>query len=175
MEKGPLFDLDFDPTDLIDQGEEVVHIDTEALGEEAQSEAEEFIKTLTAAYYDEGFLAGNPSLKKRVAAEVESLRLLVKMRKSSEKIHDLAIKAIGGNSGNASLYRAASDTQKTLISIQTKIDETIDRLTTMLKNYQLEINFENENEEGGDDDEQPSDTYRGSKDFIEEMRKGIDK
>ena len=171
MGNGPLFDTDFDPTDLIDQGEDVVHIDTESLGEEAQSEAEEFIKTLTSAYYDEGCLADNPSLKKRVAAEVESLRLLVKMRKSSEIIHDLAIKAIGGNSGNASLYRAASETQKTLMSIHTKIDETVDRLTNMLKNYQLEINFEGENKEG---DEQPSDAHRGSKDFIEEMRKEID-
>lgn len=173
MGKEPLFDTDFDPTDLIDPGEDVVHIDTESLSEEAQNEAEEFIKTLTSAYYDEGFLADNPPLKKRVAAEVESLRLLVKMRKCNEKIHDLAIKAIGGNSGNASLYRAASETQKTLMSIHTKIDETVDRLINMLKNYQLEIHFENE-ENNNTDSDGTTGTHRGSKDFIEEMRKKID-
>lgn len=176
IDNSPLFDDDgFDPTSLID-GEEVIHIDTETIDSESVTYAEELVKNLSESYFDDEFFVENPVLKKRLSAELESLRILVRMRKSDEQVHDIALKAIGGNSGNASLYRALNETQKTLISIQTKIDETVDRITNMLKTVQLEINFEDGSGGGCQDEddegcEDISRTYRGSKSFIEDMKK----
>jgi hypothetical protein len=176
IDNSPLFeDEGFDPSSLID-GEEIIHIDTDTIDSESITYAEELVKNLSESYFDDEFFAENPVLKKRLSAELESLRILVRMRKSDEQVHDIALKAIGGNSGNASLYRALNETQKTLISIQTKIDETVDRITNMLKTVQLEINFEDNPESIDDDsiDENGTDanrTYRGSKSFIEDMKK----
>lgn len=175
IDNSPLFeDEGFDPSSLID-GEEVIHIDTDTIDSESITYAEELVKNLSESYFDDEFFTENPVLKKRLSAELESLRILVRMRKSDEQVHDIALRAIGGNSGNASLYRALNETQKTLISIQTKIDETVDRITNMLKTVQLEINFD-DNPESADDDnidegEGPNRTYRGSKSFIEDMKK----
>ena len=94
------------------------------------------------------------------------------MRKSDETAHDLIMKAIQGNSGNASLYKSLSEMQKTIISITTKIGDIIEGLNTLMKGYQLELNFD-ANENDNDNEEEPiytnSSTHRGSKEFIEQM------
>ena len=158
--------------DVIDNlGEEVIHIDTDEIDKDADSYAHDLIKTVAGAYYDEDFLNENPSLAKRIKSSIDALRLLMKMRKSSETIHDLAVKAVGGNSGNASLYRAVTDTQKSVIAIQTKIDEEMDRLNNLLKNYQMEFEFKEGDGDSSEDDDSDDDlTTRGSKEFIEKMK-----
>jgi hypothetical protein len=95
------------------------------------------------------------------------------MRKTDEVAHDLIIKAIAGNSGNASLYKSLAEIQKTILSITTKMGDIITGLNNLLKGYQLEMNFE-EQEQPETDQEQPKlkNTYRGSKEFIERMNQG---
>lgn len=162
-----LFEDEIDVASITD-GEEIVHIDTEEIDRDALEYAEGLVKTLSSGYFDENFLNANPNIRKRLAAEVESLKILIRMRKSDEQVHDIALKAVCGNSGNASLYRALHDTQKNLISIQDKIDGTVDRITNMLKNYQLEINFP-EDDAVGEGDDDGGTHFRGSKNFIEYM------
>lgn len=156
---------------------DVVNIDIEAIGNEAEGKAKTFIEDLTKFYYDEEFLKSNPNFRKRVDNEMESLRMLLKMRAADEVTHDVLIKAIAANSGNASLYRSLTQVQTTILQITTKIEGIVATLTNMIKGYQLELNFKNEQELTSNNDE-PSEQdisngmmNRGSKSFIEQMSK----
>ena len=166
-------------------GIEIVNIPIEDIGVEAEGKAKTLIEDLTKFYYDEEFLKSNPNFRKRVDNDVESLRMLLKMRAADEVTHDVLIKAIAANSGNASLYRSLTQVQTTILQITTKIESIVNNLTTMIKGYQLELNFKYENEMNNADhensDEDASDTsadgtmqsntYRGSKAFIEQMQR----
>ena len=178
-----LNDLDniFDNNDGIIDGIDIVNIDIDAIGDEAEGKAKTLIEDLTKFYYDEDFLKANPNFRKRVDNDMESLRVLLKMRTADEATHDVLIKAIGANSSNASLYRAMTDVQKTILQITTKIETIVNNLTTMIKGYQLEINWKLEQEQlmKSDEPEEESEMtiedvstqHRGSKSFIEQMNK----
>ena len=167
-----------DSNDVID-GLDVVNIPIEEIGAEAEGKAKTLIEDLTKFYYDEDFLKANPNFRKRVDNDMESLRMLLKMRAADEVTHDVLIKAIAANSGNASLYRALTNVQTTMLQITTKIEAIVNNLTTMIKGYQLELNFKMEQEqlreEHNEDDamtvDDVSTQHRGSKSFIEQMNK----
>lgn len=173
-------DLGFDNMDLFQpdsdviDGMEVVNIPIEDIGIEAEGKAKTLIEDLTKFYYDEEFLKQNPNFRKRVDNDMESLRMLIKMRAADEVTHDVLIKAIAGNSGNASLYRALTTVQSTILSITTKIEGIVNNLTSMIKNYQLEINFKQElnaEETSSEEVDDKTTTHRGSKAFIEQMQR----
>ena len=153
---------------------DVVTIDMDAIDNEADVESREFVKALRSAYYDDEFIRENPSFKKQLDSEIESMRILIKMRKADETAHDALIHAIEQNSSNASLYRSLSDMQKTILSITEKIDTCKTNLIALLKNYQLEINFKEDNYTNNDSEDAPSDTYRGTKEFIESMKSDME-
>ena len=125
---------------------------------------------LSVFYYNETFLKENPLFKKQVDKDIDSLRILLKMRKSDEVTHDILVRSIGQNPGNASLYRSLSEVQKTMLSIQTKIDDTIKSLNTFMKGYQMEINFNPQKEEG-EEQEITTIATKGTKSFIENLKK----
>ena len=163
--------------DVID-GIDIVNIDIDAIGDEANSKAKTLIEDLAKFYYDEDFLKANPNFRKRVDNDMESLRMLIKMRAADEVTHDVLIKAIAANSSNASLYRALTNVQTTILQITTKIETIVNNLTTMIKGYQLELNFKMEQEQlmnANDDSETTVDNvlsqHRGSKSFIEHMNR----
>ena len=104
---------------------DVIDIDIDGIGMDSERIAKEMVENLSSFYYNEEFMARNPQFKKRVENDIESLRVLIKMRKTDEEAHDILIKAIAGNSSNASLYRSLSEMQKTIISITTKINEIV--------------------------------------------------
>lgn len=165
-----LFD-DLDISGNID-GLDVVNIDMDDINKSSEDSARELVDNLSKFYYNEDFMRRNPSFKKRVDTDIESLRVLIKMRKTDEVAHDILINAISGNSSNASLYRSLSEMQKTILAITTKMNEIINGLNTMMKGYQLELNFDNENNESDNKTETDShsDTaHRGSRQFIEQM------
>lgn len=155
-------------------GLSLVDIDLDAIEKAASDDAKDLISNIIQVYYNDEFMASHPTLKRQIDAELETLRILLKMRKADEEAHDILVKAIAGNSGNASLYKSLSEMQKTVISITTKITDTISGLRTLLKGYQLELNFEQENkpleqvQEGTNED---GNTSRGSKEFILQMQK----
>lgn len=168
----------FDNSDDTIDSLEVVNIPIEDIAAEAEGKAKTLIEDLAKFYYDDEFLKANPNFRKRVDNDMESLRMLLKMRAADEVTHDVLIKAIAGNSGNASLYRALTTVQSTILQITTKIEGIVNNLTSLIKNYQLEINFKKEQEELNkvSDDEPMSiedspTTHRGSKAFIEQMNK----
>ena len=163
--------------DVID-GIDIVNIDIDAIGDEAEGKAKRLIEDLAKFYYDEDFLKANPNFKKRVDNDMEALRILLKMRAADEETHDVLIKAIAANSSNASLYRALTNVQTTILQITTKIENIVNNLTTMIKGYQLELNFKMEQEQTMHESEPEevtvdnvSSQHRGSKSFIEQMNK----
>lgn len=165
--------------DLNIDGVQLVDIDMDGIDRSAQDDAIALIENLSRFYYDEDFMKRQPSFKKRVDADLESLRILFKMRKADEITHDLLMKAISANSNNASLYRSLTDIQKTIISITAKINDIIDGLNAFMKTYQLELNFEEPKEEDIEntevEDSQDVSTTRGFKDFINKMKDRTEK
>jgi hypothetical protein len=166
------------PDDNVIDGLEVVNIPIEDIGTEAEGKAKSLIEDLAKFYYDDEFLKANPNFRKRVDNDMESLRMLLKMRAADEVTHDVLIKAIAANSSNASLYRSLTTVQTTILQITTKIENIVNNLTTLIKGYQLELNFKYENEiannESNDAPETIEDsptTHRGSKAFIEQMQR----
>jgi len=154
-------------TSLIDP-DQIVNIDIDALGEESKDEALQLITDISRFYYDPNFMKEHPAFKKRVDADLESIRINLKMRKADEVAHDILLKNIGNNPGNASLYRALTETQRTILNITSKIEETVQRLNAMMKAYQMEINFEAQ-QEAQPESGQQANIHRGSKAFIEGM------
>lgn len=160
--------------DGIIDGEEIIHIDIDCIDKDSIDDARLMVENLSKFYYDEEFMSNNPTLKKRIDSELESMRLLIKMRRSDERTHDIILSAIAKNSSNASLYRALTETQKTILSITTKINDIVNGLNNLLKNYQLEIQWKDEVKvEDNDDDssEELKDIHKGSKSFIAQMNK----
>ena len=145
-----IFDNDNDVIDSID----IVNIDIDAIGDEAEGKAKRLIEDLAKFYYDEDFLKANPNFRKRVDNDMESLRMLLKMRAADEVTHDVLIKAIAANSGNASLYGSLTRVQATILQITTKIENIVNNLTNMIKGYQLELNFKYENEMNKESEEE---------------------
>jgi hypothetical protein len=98
------------------------------------------------------------------------------MRKSDEIAHDLCLRSIGMNTNNASLYKALSGIQSSMLSIQRQMDDTVKNINNLLKNVQLELNFDN-NQQNNTQSQQEipldSNTTRGSKKFIEMMNQEL--
>ncbi len=153
--------------DLIDP-EEIINIDFDGLEESSKKEAEDMIQALSVLYCDEEFMKRQPRLKKRIDTDLESLRINLKMRKADEQAHDILLKNIGCNPNNASLYRALTDLQKTILNITTKIEDTVSGLTNLLKGYQQEINFD-QPQESEEEPQESRSSFRGSKEFIQAM------
>lgn len=163
-----LFDIDSDI------GENLTIIDIEDIDNSSLSDAKDMVENLTKFYYNEEFIKQNPNFKKRIDSELESLRILIKMRKSDEKAHDALLNAISSNNTNASLYRSLTEIQKTIVSITTKIGEIVVGLNNMMKGFQLEFNFDEPENESETSSKDKKNTHRGSKEFIKQMMDNIE-
>lgn len=157
----------------IDSGmeDEVVFINMDEIESETQCDVYNIFENLIKVYGNEAFMKEHPDYKKRIDIEKENLRTLIKMKKSDEIIHDILIKSIGKNSTNASLYASLNKIQSSIMGIQSKLDETIKNLNNLLKNYQFEIPFKEEDKQvKGESNVQPDmHISRGRKAFIEAM------
>lgn len=164
--------VDDTPTDDLPM-DMAVDIPIEEISEKANQDAIDLIENLRDLYADQDFLDNNPGFKKRLYTEVDNLRVLLKMRRADEVTHDSIIAAISRKSENASLYRALTDVQRTMLNISKQIDDKVSGINNLIKNIQLEFNYEKKDEEESEID--LSKHYRGSKDFIKDMRTEIEK
>lgn len=163
---------DAEPTDDMPM-DMVVEIPIDEINEKANQDAIDLIENLRDLYADKEFLDSNPGFKKRLDTEVDNLRILLKMRKADEVTHDSIITAISRKSDNASLYRALTDIQRTMLNVSKQIDDKVSGINNLIKNIQLEFNFNKKEQE--DDEVDLSRHYRGSKDFIKDMKDEISK
>lgn len=173
----PLFNPEADDFgSIIDDMDEVEHIDIEEIDNSSKTDAKNIVDNILELYGNEEFMKKVPKLKSRIETELESLRILLKMRRADEVTHDILIKAISQKSSNASLYRSLSEVQKTILSITVEINKCLDGLKQILKNYQLEFEFKDDNDDNADESSDSNneendikDTHRGSKEFISQM------
>lgn len=154
--------------DMIDP-EQIIDIDLDGIGEQSKAVALEMIEDISKFYYNEAFMREHPAFKKRVDSELESLRIQIKMRKADEEMQDVLVKSCCQNPQNASLFKSLTDMQRTIITIQGKIDDIVARLNNMMKGYQAELNFDVPSDSEEESDEIKT-SYRGSKDFITAMQ-----
>lgn len=168
-----IFENDVDLDGIVD-GEQIIDFDIDGIDKSSADDAASLVQNLSKLYYNEEFMSANPTFKKRVDADLESLRILIKMRKADEVAHDNLLKAIAGNSSNASLYRSLTEMQKTIISITTKMGEIVTGLNNLMKGFQLEINFQEPDTDEDDLMDFSKDTHRGSKEFITMMNSADD-
>ncbi len=157
---------------LIDPEEGIVpvEIDVPQIEEESKRYVVSMIDNLSKFYYDDEFMKSHPVFSKRVEADVDSLIILIKMRRIDEVTQDSLVKAITNNSNNASLYRALTDVQRTILNVQTKIEDTIKNLQLFMKGYQLELNFDASQGNDDSDDVSTTNKTRGTKEFIQQMQ-----
>ena len=154
-------------------GIEPIEIDVQQIEDESKDYIDTLVHQFAAFYYDEQFLSQHPKFHNRIKVDIESLISLRKMKRMDEITQDSLVKAIAGNPNNASLYRALTDIQRTILNIQTKIDEIVRSMTSFMKGYQMEIDFNPTSEEpvSNSSDDSPSEVMtRGSKEFIQQMR-----
>ena len=170
MKDKDIEDLFVDPEGIVED------INITEIEDQAKSASFALCRNLREVYFDEEFMKNNPRFKERLDVELESLRVLVKMRKSDEIAHDLCLRSIGMNTNNASLYKALSGIQSSMLSIQRQMDDTVKNINNLLKNVQLELNFDNNqqnNTQGQQEIPLDSNTTRGSKKFIEMMNQEL--
>lgn len=170
MKDKDIEDLFVDPEGIVED------INITEIEDQAKSASFALCRNLREVYFDEDFMKNNPRFKERLDVELESLRVLVKMRKSDEIAHDLCLRSIGMNTNNASLYKALSGIQSSMLSIQRQMDDTVKNINNLLKNVQLELNFDNNqqnNTQGQQEISLDSNTTRGSKKFIEMMNQEL--
>lgn len=160
-------DLFVDPEGIVED------INVEDIEAQANSASFAMCKNLREVYFDEEFMKKNPRLKERLDVELESLRVLIKMRKSDEIAHDLCLRSIGLNTNNASLYKALAGIQHSMLNIQRQMDTTVKNINQLLKNVQLELTFENNPEQPQEVKQENIDATRGSKKFIEQMKEEL--
>lgn len=169
MKDKDIEDLFVDPEGIVED------INITEIEDQAKSASFALCRNLREVYFDEEFMRKNPRFKERLDVELESLRVLVKMRKSDEIAHDLCLRSIGMNTNNASLYKALSGIQSSMLSIQRQMDDTVKNINNLLKNVQLELNFDTNQQNNTGQQEIPldSNTTRGSKRFIEMMNQEL--
>lgn len=170
MKDKEIEDLFVDPEGIVED------INITEIEDQAKSASFALCRNLREVYFDEEFMKNNPRFKERLDVELESLRVLVKMRKSDEIAHDLCLRSIGMNTNNASLYKALSGIQSSMLSIQRQMDDTVKNINNLLKNVQLELNFDNNqqnNTQGQQEIPLDLNTTRGSKKFIEMMNQEL--
>ena len=156
----------FEKDDLI---EDIVNIDLDEINDKSVSNAQSVVANISELYYNEEFMKRNPTIKKRIETELDSLRVLIKIRMTDEEIQDVLVKAIGQNSSNASLYTSLTKIQNTIVATTTKINDIVAGLNGLLKGFQLELNFDEPEDDRTEPQQSLKTSHRGSKEFIKQM------
>lgn len=158
----PNFPIDDLPT------ESAVTIDLCAIDDNSKKTAMTIISDITKLYADENWVKEHPIQKRRLDIELETLRGLLKMRQADEQAHDALIEGISANNGNASLYKALADIQRTSLQVTDKINQTINTLTNLMEKFQLDNPVE-QSDNSNDIANDSIEMTRGSKEFITKM------
>ena len=163
----------------LDDLEDVYEIDIDNIGGDANTLAASNVQNLLRLYNNKEFTDEHPDFKRRIDTEIESLRMLYKMKKINEVVHDHLIISITKHPGNASLYKALDSIQGRMLSVDGKIRDQIANFNKIITSYQMELNFAQDNDLGGDSSTAELDDgsvmSRGNKAFIEQMQEKLNK
>ena len=159
----------------VDDMEDVYEVDIDLISQDANTLAASNVQNLLRLYNNKEFTDEHPDFKRRIDTEIESLRKLYKMARVNEEVHDHLVTSITRNPGNASLYMALDRMQGKILAVDKQIRDQISNFNKIITSYQMELNFQNDNDlNGGDNTSSELDDgsvmSRGSKAFIEDMK-----
>lgn len=167
------FDEDFSLEGLDNElSVDMLMIDTDKLALEAQADAKKTIEDLMDASGDVVLIENNPKLLKRLKIESDNLKTLMKMKSSNDIVHDLLVKSVGRDPGNASLYASLNKIQTAMMSIQKQIIESVKNIEAILKERQNAIDSQKDDNPftiNTLENTQAGITTRGNKQFIQQM------
>lgn len=161
----------------IDDGSiEVFDVPTEQINTDSQSAAEHLMGVIADIYGNENLLNEHPKFKMRLDNEIDTLRRNLKMCKTDELLFDKLSEAVGQNPNNAALWIAFARHQKTIMDIQVKIDQSVDRISKLVTSFQTELTFKEEDKQAEVKNSAPdgSMTTRGGKAFLEQINQYVD-
>lgn len=160
----------------IDDGTiEVFDVPTEQIDTDSQSAAEHLMSVIAEIYGNENLLNEHPKFKMRLDNELDTLRRNLKMCKTDEMLFDKLTQALSQSPNNAALWIAFARHQKTIMDIQVKIDQSVDRISKLVTSFQTELTFKEEDkpiEEASISD--GGMTARGGKAFLEQVSQYVD-
>ena len=159
----------------IDDLEDIYEINIELIGKDANTLAASNVQNLLRLYNNKQFTDEHPDFKRRIDTEIESLRMLYKMKHINEEVHDHLVNSIAKHPGNASLYMALDRMQGKMLSIDKQIRDQIAGFNKIITGYQMELNFAQDNDLNGGDSstaelDDGSVMSRGGKAFVEQMK-----
>ena len=165
------FDEDFSLEGLDNElSVDMLMIDTDKLALDAQADAKKTMEDLMDASGDAILIESNPKLLKRLKIESDNLQTLMKMKASNDIVHDLLVKSVGRDPGNASLYASLNKIQTAMMSIQKQIIESVKNIEALLKERQNTVEENSDNIFNVNKTESISGiTTRGNKQFIQQM------
>jgi hypothetical protein len=166
---------DFDITSElnIEELEDPIFIDIDEINRDAECNSITLCNNLEKIYGNREFMDAHPDYKKRLDIEVESLRVLIKMKIADEHVHDVAVKAIAANPSNASMYTSMIKVQASILDIQKRMDEVVKNINNLLKGYQTELNFDDNSTQDFHPENDNPNIQRGTRAFIREMNKDM--
>ncbi len=153
---GDIFESEFN----IDT-EEVEVIDMDEIDESSSQDSNTLVDAF--AIIDEKLLNSQPKLQQRIIQYKDTIRMHLKILKSSERVYDILINNIAKSPTNASLYTGLTRLQSSMADARNQISNTMNALETCMNNIELELNFDNNGEDG-----EPIAT-RGTRDFIKSI------
>lgn len=152
----------------------VLTIDLEEVDKKTEERATRIAKKLSAYYFDQKYIDNHPYIVDKIEQEIDNIRRLLKMLSVNEKAQDSLILSITTNSGKGALYTSLTSLQNSMLSMQSQLNQLTANLENIFKEMQenCEKTFEEKDKEISEDG---SMIVQGSRDFINEMIKRMDK
>ena len=140
-------------------------IDVDEIETQASQQARLITERLSNFYFAEDYIKKHPYIPVKVAAEMNNIRMLLKMLAADERAQDMLIKACGLNIANSRMFSSLTTIQSTMLNIQKQLNEIVTRVETIFMNMQKEsevafADAEKEDEGNG------VRGIRGSRDFV---------
>lgn len=149
-------------------------IDLDDVDKRTEERAKIITERLSDYYFDQKYINNHPYIKNKIAQEMDNIRRLLKMLTVNEKAQDTLIMSIVLNACKGTLYGSLTSLQNSMLSMQTQLNQLTSNLENIFKEMQenCEQTFEEKSKEENEDGTL---VVQGSKSFIEEISKSLNK
>jgi len=167
-----------DAPDLSDTDETLevptLSIDLDDVDKRTEERARVITERLSDYYFDQKYIDNHPYIKNKIAQEMDNIRRLLKMLTVNEKAQDTLIMSITLNAGKGTLYGSLTSLQNSMLQMQTQLNQLTSNLENIFKEMQenCEQTFEEKSKEESEDGTL---VVQGSKNFINEISKSLNK
>ena len=108
----------------------------------SQKAADDLIKVFAKPYMDDLFVTKHPNCRHYFEIEKERLRLLFKMKRSTELCHDALLAEMLHNPVDDKLFISLTDIQNRMLTLQGNIDETVSNISSLSRRFKIRYGFD---------------------------------